>query len=589
MKENTRRTNTVIRKILFSAQLACTMTVLAPQMIALINGIIVSQYLGVNAFKAISTFIPIMGVSFLLVNIFCLGPSIQAGQAYGELNKRKANSLFTVSALMSSLVTVIIVGCLFAFGNGIVDKMTTNEVVEAYFRAYYKPALLSLLFNVPVCLLSTYVTAAGCASKVTVATVISGIANLVAIFVFVPILHLGIAAPAYASVIASVVNAAILLPLVLSDKFPFGLLRPNRELLSLIKNNCWVWVSINSGILSTNILQFVGNILVLHFLSSDGMFVWGICLAAMNVANSLIAGVDDAYLYIDSSFVGEGDTNGRIKMAKVFLVELGVVTFVTAFLLSVFHSQIAVLFGAETQGQIDSLKIPLRCVSWFCASYYFFLSFGLFSINSRPGIKLGYDVILCFVCPLVILLTTVVFGAKMYWYSFLFMIPIIALYPIVVSAIIYRKNRNLIPYFLFERWPDHVMLDVSVDYTVEDVEKTERRIKVFLSVCEISDLLAMRIALCCRELMDNILTQNHRADSFDLRLVEGNGEITLVVKSVGRPSSPLISQKDILDYWNNDEIPDEGELQLLLVNNSCTSIDYHYIYGMNETYVKFRE
>lgn len=76
------RSGRVVVRSMLSTQVACVLNYLAPQLAIFLNSMMVSQFLGVDSFKATAAFNPIAGVIMMLINLCNLGPSLQAGTAY---------------------------------------------------------------------------------------------------------------------------------------------------------------------------------------------------------------------------------------------------------------------------------------------------------------------------------------------------------------------------------------------------------------------------------------------------------------------------------------------------------------------------
>ena len=216
----------------------------------ILNTLIVSHFLGAECFKAISAFNPTSGMLLVLINTCCIGPSVHAGKAYGELNVQKANRLFSFSTLFTTVLSIITAFILFAFKNDIAGMMTSDIGLQEYLVDYISPVSLYMVLSAATCILNTFVTASGYVKRVTAAVLTSGAANIISMFVLINVFHFGVAAAGIALCISALTNITILLPLALGKRFPFRFVVPDSSLPRLVKDNVLVWISIESGALS---------------------------------------------------------------------------------------------------------------------------------------------------------------------------------------------------------------------------------------------------------------------------------------------------------------------------------------------------
>lgn len=581
------RSGEVVVRSMISSQLACVLTAIAPQLVVILNGFIVSNFLGVGCFKAISAFTPISGMVLMLINTCCVGPSIQAGKAYAELDSKTANNLFSFATLAASTIGVLSALFFLVFRNNIAGMITSEHSLQENLVSYIGPVGLYLLLSAIVCILNTFVTASGYVKRVTRAVIASCVMNVVSILILVKLLHFGIEAVGIAMCVSALTNIVILLPCVLGRLFPFRFVHRIPGLGHLIKDNASIWIGVNSGSLSEGLISFLINIVILSFLPSDGLFIWGICQMANNIIMFCTAGIIEAYLYINAWLAGEGDYAGKLKIAKSFLYEITATLVLIASILSLFTEKFAVLFGADTPQLVHSVVIPLICVVWFSAIKNILITFGIFSIQDRPAIKLSYDFIVAVATPVMVYLAAVLLGSTNLWLGFAITPLLLLFYVLSVNAVILQKNRNLIPFFLFNKINDVVTLDFSVSYDQGNMQDNLARIRTFLDICEIGDTLAGKIELCCEELMINIQGMHTNASSFDIRLSDCEDAVNLVVKNFGRSISPIVNNKFVNDFLEKGTVPDSKEVAMFYICHCCDKIEYHYVYGMNVVVLNF--
>lgn len=585
---STTRLGEVVSHSMISSQMACILTALAPQFVVILNGLIVSHSFGVECFKAISAINPISGIVLMLINSCCIGPSIQAGKACGELDTTKANSLFSLASLMACTIGALSALAFFVFRNGIAEVMTFDQNLRGYLVDYMVPVSLYLMLSAIACILNTFVTASGRVKKVTKAVIISGVMNVITIFILVKFLHLRVEAVGIAMCISALTNIILLLPLVLGKQFPFRFVARIPKLGSLVKNNISVWISVNSGSIADGFFVFLTNLVVLHFMSSDGLFIWGVCQMANNIMVLITAGIYEAYYYVDAFLMGEGDNIGRLKIARFLLSEITLVMVLAATVFTLLAKKFAILFGADTPQLVQSVIIPLICVVWFSAFKNILASFGSFSIHHRPAIKLSYDFLTVVITPVMASLAAILFGGKNLWFGFAITPLLLSAYVLILNNYYCRKERTLMPFYLFNRINNVVTLDVSIPYFEKNIQKELSRIRTFLNICEISETLAGKIELCCEELIVRARATHSTIGTFDLRMKDCKNSINIVVKSFGRSIPPgSCNNRIVEDFIQYGTIPNISELGMYCIIRSCDKIEYRYVYGMNVAYFCF--
>lgn len=97
-------------------------------------------------------------------------------------------------------------------------------------------------------------------------------------------------------------------------------------------------------------------------------------------------------------------------------------------------------------------------------------------------IKLGYDLTIGVALPVLALAAAALWGGDRLWLGFPSTSIVLASYVAIVSSICCHRDRNLIPYFLFNRVGDVVNLDISVNYSLDNFQEDMTRIRKFLAI-----------------------------------------------------------------------------------------------------------
>lgn len=179
------------------------------QLYNIINSLVVTHYLGQNAFAA-------LGVAESVVNLFtyvitgaCMGASVLTAQFYGQGNMPRLRRQLFVSAVLigGCVLTAVVGGQLFL--NTLLDLIHTPAELMGDARSYLRVILFGMVFTFAYNYLAATLRAVGDTRMALYFLLISLGYNLLCAWLLVGVLNMGITGTAIATATAQILSSAL--------------------------------------------------------------------------------------------------------------------------------------------------------------------------------------------------------------------------------------------------------------------------------------------------------------------------------------------------------------------------------------------
>ncbi len=240
------------------------------------DGIFVGRYVGPNALAAVNLVMPLIMMSFALVDLVAVGSSVQISIRLGEKNERAANRIFSFcTGLIVALSCVIGLGGFFLAGP-MVSLMGAEAEVTAmgaeYMQVYAVFAPVIMVFFA----VDNYLRICGRVGRVRysmILNVVTALLNIVLDFLFLVVFRWGVAAAAAASCLSIALGTVLgFLPFVMG-RLPLRFVRGTisaRQLGNILANGSSEFFSSIAGsvmmvILNSVLLRLSGSMAVAAF------------------------------------------------------------------------------------------------------------------------------------------------------------------------------------------------------------------------------------------------------------------------------------------------------------------------------------
>ena len=393
--------------------------VLFTSLYTIIDGLFVSNFVGKTPFAALNFIWPVIqavsGVGFMIA----AGGSAYVAKLLGEKKSEEANKAFSL-LIYSTIVLAIILSIIFAkltpsiaYLLGARGEFLENCII------YGKINFYGLTFYLLQSIFQSFFIAAEKPALSLYTSIISGIVNAVLDFIFMGVMHLGLASAAYATIIGQAVGAIIPLVYFLSK---------NNSLLRLVKpsfNKDVILKTCSNGAsemvtnISGSIVGILFNYQLMHIAGEDGVAAYGAIMYVVFVFNAINIGYSMGHAPIVSYNYGANNTSelqNIFKKSIQILLTTGVFMIVFSELLSspivkLFASYDKTLYEVTLHGfRVYVISFLLTGVNMWGSAFFTALN------NGRASAILSFFRTFLFQVSCVILLP-MLFGIDGIWFS----------------------------------------------------------------------------------------------------------------------------------------------------------------------------
>ena len=311
-KTDTDMTRGVIWKLLVQFSVPMMIGLLFQQLYNTVDAMVVGRFCSTEALAAVSCNGNIINV---LVGTFAglaTGASVVISQAYGSHDDERLSKAVHTTAAITLILCVAgtVIGILTANPLLALTKPDPAVVEDAqlYLKIYFAGLTGLLIYNVG----SGVLRAVGDSTRPVYFLIVSAVTNTILDIVFVVWFDMGVAGVAWATVIAELVSALLVIYVLVRAKAAYGIrvskIRIDRPLFKQI-----LALGLPSAI-QTGITSF-SNVFVQSYINSfnaAGMAAWGI----YNKLDAFVCLPMQALSMASSTFVGQNWGAGLIKRAK---------------------------------------------------------------------------------------------------------------------------------------------------------------------------------------------------------------------------------------------------------------------------------
>lgn len=379
----------------------------------------ISVYAGADGLAVLNLILPVYGLIYAIGSMIGIGSATRYGisKAKGE----KADHYFTQAVAWSVLISIPFV----LMGIFIPDKCLALLGADAGLVAMGKTYLQIILMASPFFMSNYSVTAFARndhATSIAMAGSLAGsIFNIVFDYIFIFPVGLGFSGAALATAFCPVVTMSVCMTHYLSKKCHIGFKWKKLSLRHLI-SCCQLGVSAFVGEISSAVIAFVFNMLILGLAGSVGVAAYGIVANLSIVGMCIFNGLAQGAQPLISESYGKGNQKTVRKLLRwglnsALIVEIVMVVFVWVFtdpLVAVFNSEnnAMLLKYAHTGLKLYFLGFLFAGINILLVAYF------SATANVRPAIigSLLRGVIAIVICAVIL---SGILGMNGVWLSFL--------------------------------------------------------------------------------------------------------------------------------------------------------------------------
>ena len=539
----------------------------------IVDGIIVSIFLGADQMAAVNTCLPIPQLNATIATLIGIGSSTLISIAKGRREKQTADSTFTSYAMLLVLCVTLLVGAYAVFFDPICHFLSSDKTLSPFVHSYFGMLRWGAGFHIAAVSLGYIVSAEGHAKISSMAMITANVANLMMDIIFIRLFGMGISGAALASVIAFCLQFSMLILLYVCSKkkrtVHFFFHETFKSAFSVLK----------TGFSSALSLILVGikiacvNKIVTTIAGANGMIAFSLCIAELSLASLLIGGASDTMMPILGIYHGEGDRHG-VKL--VFNYALKVLVLSTLGLMAVLElfPQIFFILYKITDASTIAIALPairiyalsLIGVSFSFHYLYYFAGTEREKASTVVSVVDGLAVI-----PFALILSQP-FGIHGVWISFSAAEILSAL--IIMVMVRARKDKAAVS-------ETELLCEFSFDETqVSDAIKKIRPLlteqKTDSNTANIATLAIEEIAVNSSEFTRKSQKRKH-AVNFDVHLTKTDRNLVLSVCDDGEHFDPTT--------YTPEEAEEFPVSHISLLRAAASKIEYSHVIGLNKTVV----
>ena len=575
----------VLKNMFGSFFLATVLSALMSQLGGITDSIVVSHLVSPDSLSVVRVWQPVASCMFIIIGIMSAGASFLSARAIGAQNYDKVNRVFNNHLYYVIFSTLLVIALVLPFLDVVASMLTTDErllpMLKPYIHADMFAIFIAAVCGVPV----SYVITNGSPQLITRRIIISQILNAGFDLLLCGVFDMGMPGASFASALSNLLAFTSLIGYMRKNSKIFHLRRPEKVCSIKQYRECFsIGLPMLISALLAPVLAFTINSLVIGKLGADGMYFFtiyfqinGICMLALSGSNTAISDIGGILL-------GEEDYESfRMLTRRIFRILIPVMV-TLSLLIFLFPDLLVRIYGAD-DSLIEQCHTPLRLISITLLPnaisntlivLYFVQGHLKLSRWIEIVTNLGY---------IGIIAVMGIYTPKLIWYILPVAAWLLLLVMVAMAYVVHRKNHLYAWPTLENTVPSNPAVTSSVPYTKEGVEAFLAQVHPFIEICELPDGLASDIALeeLLYEIVETHETQSSKEnETFDVRIIDKEKELTVVVKSKGPLLNPIYKYADeeLMDI-------DEGNLRRAILSRVCKNINHKYMNGINCIYLNY--
>ena len=577
------RNEYVLKNMFGSFFLATVMSALMSQLGGFTDSIVVSHLVSPDALSVVRIWQPFATCMFIIIGIMSAGASFLSARGIGAQNYDKVNRVFNNHLYYVIFSTLLVIGLVLPFLDVVTGLITTDErllpMLKPYVHADMFAIFIAAVCGVPV----SYIITNGSPRLITRRIIISQILNVIFDLLLCGVLDMGLAGASYASGLSNLLAFTSLTGYLRKNSKIFRLRRPEKICSIKQYRECFsIGLPMLISALLSPALAYTMNSLVIGKLGADGMYLFtvyfqvnGICMLALSGSNTAISNIGGILL-------GEEDYDSFRMLTKRIFRLLILVMVAVSLLIFLFPDMLARVFGADDH-LIEQCYIPFRLMSLaFLPNAISETLSVLYFVQGHQKLCRWIEIVTN-VGAIGIIVIMALYTPKLIWYILPVTAWLLLLVMVAMAYVVHRKNQLYAWPTLETTVPSNPAVTFSVPYTSEGIEEFLAQVHPFIEACELPDGFAVDVALeeLLYEIMETHETSNED-ETFDVRIIDKEKELTVVVKSKGPLRNPLYkySDEEIMDM-------DENNLRRAILSRLCKNINHKYMNGINCIYMNF--
>ncbi len=575
----------VLKNMFGSFFLATVMSALMRQLGGFTDSIVVSHLVSPDALSVVRIWQPFATCMFIIIGIMSAGASFLSARGIGAQNYDKVNRVFNNHLYYVIFSTLLVIGLVLPFLDEVAGLLTSDErllpMLKPYIHADMFAIFIAAVCGVPV----SYIITNGSPRLITRRIIISQILNVIFDLLLCGVLDMGLAGASYASGLSNLLAFTSLIGYLRKNSKIFRLRRPEKICSIKQYRECFsIGLPMLISALLAPALVFTMNSLVVDKLGADGMYLFTVYFQVNGICMLVLSGSNTAISNIGGILLGEEDYDSFRMLTKRIFRLLILVMVAVSLLIFLFPDMLARVFGADDH-LIEQCYIPFRLMSLaFLPNAISETLSVLYFVQGHQKLCRWIEIVTN-VGTIGIIVVMALYTPKLIWYILPVTAWLLLLVMVAMAYVVHRKNQTYAWPTLENTVPSNPAVTFSVPYTAEGVQDFLANVKPFVEACELEDGIAVDVAL--EELLYEVVESHDQNTSkedetFDVRIIDKETALTVVVKSKGPLRNPIykFSDDELMDI-------DDSNLRRAILSRVCKNINHKYMNGINCIYLNY--
>lgn len=577
------RYHSVIEKAFFALLPMQIIMITISSFNSIVDGIVVSNYVGPAALAVIALFMPIERTLSTINTIFLGGAQILCGQYIGKNQVRKSVGVFSTAIFFIFAIGLTVTAISVLFCGAIASVFVRDAAIAADLRNYilgYAPGIIPMML---IPLLTAFLQMERQEKRTYIGMASMIVLNISLDILFVSVFHWGTLGLGLATATGNLSGALILGTYYI---FHDSAIRFDRKEIhpEELKNIIQIGFPGAVSQLGQTVRALLLNTIMLTFVGNDGIAAFSAVCTFGSIYWAFSGGVSTAVRILSSIYVGEEDRAGLHTIMKTALIPgTGIVCAVTAlcmlcaplFTMMFYGPDAGAVYRMTITGFIlFPLSAPFSCICTVFAGYY----------QCLKRIKIVNF----------LMLADGLIGAVLFSYI---LTPLLGMNGIWLGQIANGLLTTLIIYLYTVRFGKHrptslsdlLVLDESFGVAPEDkidIEITDMNDVINLSESivafsrdhGIDGRRSMIAGLCVEEMAGNIVQHgfdSRKAYNIDVRVIYKQDELLIRLKDNCR----LFNPKEVQDLFDPQDVT--HNIGLRIVSKIARTMSYNNCLGIN--------
>lgn len=407
----------------------------------IVDGYFVASFVGKTEFAAVNLIMPVLNIMGTIGYMFGVGGSALIAKTLGEKNREKANSLFSLIVLTSSVLGILMMIPGFIFMPRITALLGAEGELLKNTILYGRIFILALPTWILIYEFQLFFVTAEKPGLGLAVTVCAGLCNILLDALFIIGFKWGLAGAAAASALTQFVGGVF--PLIYFR-------RKNNSLLKLVKptwdgravmKSCTNGSSEFMAEAAPSLVGVVYNVQLLKFAGENGVVIYGLLMYISLIFWAIFVGYSNGVGSVFSYHYGAQDYAELKNLLRRSLVIIGITSAVMFVLSEVLAYPLSILFLKDNRQLVLDAVHAFRIISFS----YLFTGMAIFGSAFFTALNNGQvSALISFLRTFVfelgaVLLLPALFGVDGIWYALIFA-EFMAAFTSIIFMIALRKK-----------------------------------------------------------------------------------------------------------------------------------------------------